>query len=109
MGGLVRGFDWWWKYFYDKFYILGPHVRGQITLPYGQQEVKIDVSPGRISQVYLHDFPSSEIPVCAGNINYFGCIQDKHDFTIYAQVNTNTTTVYWIVVLVDPPYYIPGQ
>lgn len=98
MGGLIRGFDWWWNYFYTNYYVIGPHVIGHVLLSAGQQEVEVSVAPAKILQVFLHTDPGSEIPVCQGDINYVGCAQRDNDFTIYANISTNTATVYWIVL-----------
>jgi hypothetical protein len=96
--------NWWLNYFIDNLYNLGPHITGNVLLPYGQQELIVPVDPIRVvQQVFLHADPGSSIPVCYGDLNYLGCVSREHDFTIYANIKSNYAYVYWIVIFDGGP------
>ena len=102
MGGLYRQKNSWWDYLKDEFFSIFKHIKGSITLGNGYTETEIKIDPEiKISRVYVA-VVAEHIPVCAGNVDKVGAIQNgKNSFILYADIKSSTATVYWLIDISD--------
>jgi hypothetical protein len=98
MGGLIRGENWWWNYFKDEFFSIFYHIRGQMLVVHGYSEIEIDIDPTvNVNRIFVA-VQSENIPVCAGNVDMVGSIQNgDHSFIIYADIQSNSAVIYWLI------------
>jgi len=96
MGGYIRGPNWWWNYFKDLFFFTFKESRGHILLINGHSETVINVDHKiTVTKIYVA-ISADDIPVCAANVDMVGAIQTSpNQFIIYADIRSNTATVYW--------------
>lgn len=69
---------------------------GQIFLSSGVHVHKI-TTRGKPLNVWISEV-SGDIPVCQGNVNFYGITLDEDGFIVYAEVNSDTVEIGWMVV-----------
>lgn len=96
--GLLRGKNWWWKYFKALFFSIFSHVRGSITLAHGYSETEIALDSLIKAKRIFVAVEAEDIPICAGAVNMVGAIKKCDNvFILYADIKSNTATVYWLI------------
>jgi hypothetical protein len=96
--GLLKGKNWWWKYFKALLFSIFSHVRGSITLGHGYSETEIVLDPIIKAKRIFVAVEAEDIPVCAGAVDTIGAIKKCDNiFILYADIKSNTATVYWLV------------
>lgn len=103
MGGFTRTPAWWFNYL-KNFFLEVDNIRGKITLGYGVQQVQIDldVEPKRVSLSVQE--PPDVVPVCVGGVNLVGAKLLPQGFILYADIQTTTADVSWIVEYGENPF-----
>lgn len=96
--GYNRGKNWWWNYFKELYFSMFSHIRGSILLSHGYSETEIILSPLiKIEKIFIAT-EAENIPVCAGDVDMVGAIKKSDNvFILYADIKSNTATVYWLV------------
>lgn len=98
MGGVVRGFDWWWNFIRSMFHIGNYYITGSITLGPGLQEVQIPTEYPNPTSVFIScDEPDGAITTCIGDLNWVACRVLTQGFVLYANIQSNTCTVNYYV------------
>lgn len=70
---------------------------GQAFLPTGTHVHKI-ATRGKPTQVWTSEV-SDGVPVCQGNVNFYGVTLLEDGFVLYAEINTDSTSIQWQAVL----------
>ena len=95
---LSRGKTWWWNYFKEKFFSIYKHIRGNIILGNGHNEIEILLDPKLNTKRIFVAVEAEGIPVCAADVDMVGAIKtSNHSFIIYADIKSNTAIIYWLV------------
>lgn len=95
---LLKGKNWWWNYFKEKFFSIFKHVRGSVTLGHGYNEVEVKLDRSIFPRRIFVAVEAEGIPVCAGNVDMVGAIKNsENSFIIYADIKSNTAVVYWLI------------
>jgi hypothetical protein len=71
---------------------------GQAFLPSGTHAHKI-LTRGKPKQVWVSELSSEGVPVCGGNVNYYGVTLLDDGFVLYAEVASDSVNVEWQAVL----------
>lgn len=71
---------------------------GQAFLPSGTHAHKF-LTRGKPKQVCISELCGKGVPVCGGNVNYYGVTLLDDGFILYAEISSDSANVEWQAVL----------
>jgi len=98
MGGISRGFDWWWSFIKNLFQIGEFNVTGSIVLGPGVQEIVIGTDFPNPTAVFVGmSEPNDAVTTCLGDLNWVAARLVDHGFILYANITSSSCRVDYIV------------